>query len=274
MADPVWSTMNDKEEEEVRLTQVESQSKGHVGGVEQEDARMREEERLGDAHRKATSLSNPKRHNGSATRHQGQSHPEFPSEHWILLKDPWARSRILYPNPVSILTTRDEFKLNAMIVTWIMAADNNGGVIASINRKRHSAIALQRPSATFTLSIPTKGMEDLVLSIGTCTGAEVDKFSSIPGLASRKSPWNIDGVTFPEAVQHDSIVAVLSCSVSSVVDGVDAEHMTVMAKTVHAVCRKTHWDGKCFAGSPPILAFLGSKRFADTIDSSTTSNES
>lgn len=179
---------------------------------------------------------------------------------WIQLKDPWARSRLLYMNPVCLLTTQESpsHKLNAMVITWLTCADNNAGIIASVHRKRHSATALQLPDATFSLSIPTVGMEELVVSVGSCSGKFVDKFETL-GLRAAVLPVKENTVRY---VDHPSIVAILSCSVLKVTDAVEKDHMLIFARATHGFVKRSHWDGKCFHGDPAVLSFLGSKRFA------------
>jgi flavin reductase (DIM6/NTAB) family NADH-FMN oxidoreductase RutF len=147
-----------------------------------------------------------------------------------------------------------------MIITWLSCADNSGGLILSVNRKRYSCQALtNQPHSKFTLSIPTSGMEDLILNIGSCSGRDVDKFKQ----------FNLDHTSlredYPDAVSNEGIVAVLTCSVLRIDDqGVaDKEHIVLFAKATHAVVKSTHWKlNKCFSGTPSVLTFLGSKEFA------------
>ena len=190
------------------------------------------------------------------------------AEEWIILRDPWAKARLLYPNPVCLLTTwtnnaaRFSQNANCMVITWIMCADNSGGILASVNRKRFSALALQEPSAKFTLSIPTQGMESLVLNVGTCSGFEVDKFLPAGFLQAATLPLVNSDSSYPPAIENEGIVAIITCDVLNILDSVEEDHMIVLAKMTHAIVRMSHWDGKCFGGSPAILCFLGSKRFA------------
>jgi len=168
---------------------------------------------------------------------------------------------VVPPVSSSSTTTSESQGLNAMVITWLTCADNNGGIIASVNRRRHSALALQRPDSRFTLSVPTVGMEDLVVSVGSCSGRNVDKFQVL-NLRSQQLPIKVCGDKAVPCVDHASIVAVMDCTVVRIGDAVEKDHMTVFARIVHAFVKKSHWDGKCFHGDPPILSFLGSKRFA------------
>jgi flavin reductase (DIM6/NTAB) family NADH-FMN oxidoreductase RutF len=57
-------------------------------------------------------------------------------EEWVQLKDPKLRSRLLYSNPVCLLTTKEEDKLNVMVISWLSCTDNHAGIMLSINKRR------------------------------------------------------------------------------------------------------------------------------------------
>lgn len=179
---------------------------------------------------------------------------------WIHIKNPQMISRLLYSNPVCILTTKDATKVNCMIISWLSCCDNAGGIIASVNKKRFSSIALQEPNAKFTLSIPTTGIEPLLLEIGSCTGAKVDKINEL-GLSTQRLPWEED---FPDCIHHENICAVLACEVLRIdTAGVaDDGHIILFCKAKHAAVRPSHWqNNKLFVGEPNTLSFMGSKQF-------------
>ena len=104
-------------------------------------------------------------------------------------------SRLLYCNPVCILTMRDtnvmhatksikgsdERQLyNAMTISWLTPINNHGLFVCSMNSRRYTASLLAETKAgfdaennhasKFVLSVPTKRLEDLVLKIGSCSG--------------------------------------------------------------------------------------------------------
>ena len=113
---------------------------------------------------------------------------------FVEIEDPRLRSRLIYANPVCILTcvvpdsTREKcpevlWRQNAMILSWLTPINNEGGFICSMHKRRFSSeciIANQR----FVLSVPVKGMESLVLAIGEDTGKKKSKFQTIAGLRS------------------------------------------------------------------------------------------
>eukprot|EP00823_Brevimastigomonas_motovehiculus_P003263 TRINITY_DN1971_c0_g1_i1.p1 TRINITY_DN1971_c0_g1~~TRINITY_DN1971_c0_g1_i1.p1 ORF type:complete len:301 (-),score=112.54 TRINITY_DN1971_c0_g1_i1:542-1420(-) len=91
-------------------------------------------------------------------------------------------SRLLYPNPLCLLTSTEsklhfaEPKRNVMTITWLTAISNVGEFICSMNAGRDSTNIVLL-TKRFVLNVPVQGMESLVLGIGGCTGRDVDKFS-------------------------------------------------------------------------------------------------
>ena len=92
---------------------------------------------------------------------------------WHSLPAASSASRVLYTNPVCLLGTRNETEgsFNFMTVSWLTATDNRGGVFLSLNSKRHSVLNIRRDGA-FTLSVATRGMEELLLRVGSCSGRD------------------------------------------------------------------------------------------------------
>jgi len=87
-------------------------------------------------------------------------------------------SRLLYSNPVCLLSVVAGLRANVMTITWLTPCDNKGLFVMSINKNRFSANLLKK-SRNFVLSIPVAGMEELVLNIGTKSGTDCDKFSTL-----------------------------------------------------------------------------------------------
>ena len=84
-------------------------------------------------------------------------------------------SRLLYPNPVCLLSVSGDHERNIMTVSWLTCIDNCGNFICSLNKKRHT-VELLRKTKTFVLNVPVQGQESLVLAIGSATGRQCDKF--------------------------------------------------------------------------------------------------
>ena len=92
---------------------------------------------------------------------------------WVKLSEGHQFSRLLYPNPVCFLAC----PTNVMVVSWLTATNNNGHFMFSLCKRRHTASLLQ-PNSKFTLSVPVRGMEELVLDVGGTSGRNGSKFGA------------------------------------------------------------------------------------------------
>ena len=80
-------------------------------------------------------------------------------------------------------------KRNVMVLSWITATNNEGRFMFSINKRRYSASFLSPPDplnadrttigVKFSLCVPVKGMEQLVLDVGSVSGQHGDKLQSL-----------------------------------------------------------------------------------------------
>ncbi|EOD36684.1 hypothetical protein EMIHUDRAFT_200833 [Emiliania huxleyi CCMP1516] len=174
-------------------------------------------------------------------------------EEYVPLTDPKHFSRLLYANPVSILTTADDGRRrhNAMVVSWLTPINNHGVFLMSINKQRFSAtLLLQRRS--FCLSAAIHGMESVLLAIGRCHGHSIDKFATL-GLAKVLS-----------------VADSVECGPGDA-EAADSCHHIVTARVTSARVSRAHWNGRQFCAarggasfleSRPALSFLGSQTFA------------
>lgn len=99
----------------------------------------------------------------------------------VEVTDPAMKARLLYSNPVCLLTagTLSAYSpRNVMVVSWLTPIDNGGCLLMSINARRYTSELLSAGSL-FVLNVPAGGMEPLVLAIGKCSGRDVDKFSTL-----------------------------------------------------------------------------------------------
>ena len=206
------------------------------------------------------------------------------------IRDPALMSRILYSNPVCLLTTTNGESRNVMTVSWLTPTDNNGNIFLSMNMKRFSS-SLVYPGSTFVLNIPVAGMEALVLAIGKSSGRETDKFSEF-NIQICKPGWILEENVVAEFSSDSSKVndpiaicdcaAHLVCRTTSMNKSdhfIDDErehkskkrkntdsHYFITATIEEAFVRTEYWDGKRFVstsnGVPPTLTFLGSGAFA------------
>jgi flavin reductase (DIM6/NTAB) family NADH-FMN oxidoreductase RutF len=205
---------------------------------------------------------------------------------WIELFDGKQFSRILYTNPVCLLGTfkekqkgQDRAFSNVMILSWLTATNNEGRFMFSLNRRRHSASILT-VNPEFTLSIPVRGMEDLVCNVGSISGSFGSKFPSdyTPKLSSdatrtqvaRKEPSSNRERKKDKRFSHgipdlkqvplgeeegnleDRIfciagtVAHLRCRAYTILDEpvIDCDHYLVLAEVKSAFVKESYWDAK------------------------------
>jgi flavin reductase (DIM6/NTAB) family NADH-FMN oxidoreductase RutF len=83
---------------------------------------------------------------------------------------------LIEPGPVILITTNDKDKNNIMTITWHMVLDFTPQFAIATGPWNFSFQALQHTKEC-VLSIPTIDMAEKVVSIGDCTGSEVDKFA-------------------------------------------------------------------------------------------------
>lgn len=208
---------------------------------------------------------------------------------WIHLSGGKSFSRLLYPNPVCLLgtlvSTGDKASKNVMVLSWLTATNNDGRFVFSISKRRFTSRLLEQQK-TFTLSVPKKGMEDMVLNVGAVSGRSVDKFGTadedltseglsalsnrkkrkilvengVPGLESE--PIGADDELF--AIQ--STVAQMICEITEQLHQ-DHEHIVYQAQILSARVDPDYWDAEKLLFRPrtittaPFLTFFGSQTF-------------
>ena len=83
---------------------------------------------------------------------------------------------LLEPGPVVLVTTHDGKKNNIMTISWTMVLDFTPLFAITTGEWNYSFTAL-RTSKECVIAIPTVDMLDQVVGIGTCCGADTDKFA-------------------------------------------------------------------------------------------------
>ena len=78
--------------------------------------------------------------------------------------------------PVVLVTTRDGQKDNIMTISWTMVVDFTPVFAIATGEWNHSFAAL-RKNRECVIAIPTVDLLDKVVGIGTCSGADTDKFA-------------------------------------------------------------------------------------------------
>jgi flavin reductase (DIM6/NTAB) family NADH-FMN oxidoreductase RutF len=82
---------------------------------------------------------------------------------------------LLEPGPVVLVTTHDGKKSNVMTISWTMVVDFTPVFAITTGPWNHSFAAL-RKTRQCVIAIPTVDLLDKVVGIGTCSGADTDKF--------------------------------------------------------------------------------------------------
>lgn len=118
------------------------------------------------------------------------------NEKMVLITEKQLLSRLLYPNPVCILCVestneKDELIRNCMTITWLTPVNNVGLFVMSMNNNRYTRMIL-RKQKKFTLNIPTKMEEQLVLEIGGCSGKDDDKIMHLKINVCKPGFFNYD----------------------------------------------------------------------------------
>jgi flavin reductase (DIM6/NTAB) family NADH-FMN oxidoreductase RutF len=83
---------------------------------------------------------------------------------------------LMESGPVVLVTTSDGEKHNIMTISWTMVVDFTPLFAVTTGPWNHSYAALQK-FRECVISIPTVDLIDQVVGIGTCSGADTDKFN-------------------------------------------------------------------------------------------------
>jgi len=83
---------------------------------------------------------------------------------------------LMEPGPVVLVTTRDRNKNNIMTISWTMVMDFTP-VFAIVTGAWNHSFAALRKTKECVIAIPAVDMLDKVVGIGTCSGADTDKFA-------------------------------------------------------------------------------------------------
>ncbi|HOS59936.1 MAG TPA: flavin reductase family protein [Syntrophorhabdaceae bacterium] len=82
---------------------------------------------------------------------------------------------LIESGPVVLITTNDGNKDNIMTISWTMVLDFTPVFAITTGEWNYSFAAL-RETKECVISIPTVDMLDKIVGIGTCSGADTDKF--------------------------------------------------------------------------------------------------
>lgn len=90
---------------------------------------------------------------------------------------------LMEPGPVVLVVTSDGGKHNVMTISWTMVMDFTPRFAIVTGAWNHSFKALKK-TRECVIAIPGVDMLDTVVGIGTCSGADMDKFARF-GLTAR-----------------------------------------------------------------------------------------
>ncbi len=82
---------------------------------------------------------------------------------------------LMESGPVVLVTTHDGNKSNIMTISWTMVIDFTPVFAITTGEWNHSFAALRR-NRECVIAIPAVDLLDKVVGIGTCSGADTDKF--------------------------------------------------------------------------------------------------
>ena len=91
---------------------------------------------------------------------------------------------LMEPGPVVLITTHDGKRSNIMTISWTMVMGFTPFFGITTGPWNYSYAAL-RKSKECVIAIPTVDMIDKVVGVGTCSGADTDKFEKF-GLTPKK----------------------------------------------------------------------------------------
>ena len=83
---------------------------------------------------------------------------------------------LIEPGPVVLVTTREGGRNNIMTISWTMVMDFTPRFAITTGAWNHSFRALRR-TRECVIAVPTVDQLDEVVGIGTCSGADTDKFA-------------------------------------------------------------------------------------------------
>lgn len=90
---------------------------------------------------------------------------------------------LIEPGPVVLVSTFDGRRSNLMTLSWTMVVDFTPRFAITTGEWNHSYAALRR-TRECVIAVPGADMLDAVVGIGTCSGADMDKFAGF-GLTAR-----------------------------------------------------------------------------------------
>lgn len=167
-------------------------------------------------------------------------------------------TRLVYHNPVSLVTSLHSGKKNIFTVSWLCTVSNHPPLIMiSVGKNRYS-YNLIKNSGKFVINIPNIKMIKEVIYCGNVSGKEKDKFKE------RELEFTISE---NGGIILDRSIAFLECEIQKELD--IGDHMLFIGKIIdagaeEAVYKNGNWD--LDNEDSKVLHFLGQNGTYITID--------
>ena len=85
--------------------------------------------------------------------------------------------RYLEPGPIVLVSSAHRGRRNVMTLGWHMMLGFTPSLVACYVWDANRSFAMLRASRECVINVPTTELTDVVVGIGNCSGAEVDKFA-------------------------------------------------------------------------------------------------
>lgn len=143
---------------------------------------------------------------------------------------------LIEPGPVVLVTTQHAGKRNIMTISWTMVLDFTPLFAITTGDWNYSFAALRKTSEC-VIAVPTVDLLDRVIGIGTCSGADSDKFAKFGLTAaagkSVKAPMIMECLANIECKVVDMVSKHNIVVLEAVAAHIDAARKE--KRTVHAV---------------------------------------
>ena len=84
--------------------------------------------------------------------------------------------QLLEPGPVVLLTTAGKGRPNIMTMSWHMMLEFEPPLVACVVSEANFTFTALRSTGEAVIAIPARGLADIVVKIGNCSGSDTDKF--------------------------------------------------------------------------------------------------
>jgi flavin reductase (DIM6/NTAB) family NADH-FMN oxidoreductase RutF len=143
---------------------------------------------------------------------------------------------LIEPGPVVLVTTHDGKKRNIMTISWTMVVDFTPMFAITTGPWNYSFAAL-RETKECVIVIPTVDMLDTVVGVGTCSGADTDKFEKFTLTPVKRKHVNAPLIKECLANIECKVVDIVEKHNIVVLQGIEAyvDSSRKEKRTVHAI---------------------------------------